>query len=94
MRSEQSDSVSAPAAHLAVEVGEGTDDLTDADEEERGEGGRHHEAEQRSHHMVLDLQTQLSRVQKRIAEVVSGAEQQDVGFTHRTVLQHIVTTLR
>lgn len=42
-------------AHLAVEVGEGADDFTDADEEERGEGGGHHVAVKRRHQVILDL---------------------------------------
>lgn len=75
-----------PWSHLAVEVGEGADDFADANEEEWREGGRQHEAVQRSHQVVLDFQTQLSGVQEWIPEVVAGAEQQDVSHAHRTIL--------
>lgn len=77
--------------HLAVEVGERTDDLADADEEDGGEGGREQEAVQRRDQVILDLQTQLIRIQEGIPEVVSGAEHQDVGPAHRAVLQHGAT---
>lgn len=72
-----------------MEVGEGTDDPADADEEERREGGGHHDAVERRHIVVLDLQAQLSGVQKRIPEVVPGAEKQDLSGDCRTVLEHV-----
>lgn len=75
----QSSSVAAAWAHLTVEVRERADDLADADEEQRGEGRRHHEKVQGGHQMVLDVQIQLSSVQKRISELVAGAEHQHVG---------------
>ena len=68
---------------------EGADDLADTDEEERGEGWRHQEPVQRRHQMVLDLQTELIRVQECISEVVPGAEHQDIGRGHRAVLQQV-----
>lgn len=43
--------------------------------------------------MVLDLQTQLSRVQEWIPEVVPGAEHQDVSSTHRAILEQVVFVL-
>lgn len=53
---------------------EWTDDLADADEEERGEGRRRHIEVERRHQMVLDVQTQLSSIQKWVFEFVAGAE--------------------
>lgn len=43
--------------YLTVEVRERADDLADADEEEGGEGRRHHEDVQGRHQIVLDVQT-------------------------------------
>lgn len=53
---------------------EWADDLADADEEERGEGRRHHVEVEGRHQMVLDVQTQLSSIQKWVCEFVAGAE--------------------
>lgn len=55
------------------------DDLADANEEEGGEGRRHHEEVHGRHQMVLDVKAKLSSVQKRISEVVAGAEHQHIG---------------
>lgn len=79
-------------AHLAVEVEEGADDLTDTNEEETGEGRRNHESVQRGHYMVLNLHTQLGCVQKGILEVVPGAEHQDVRLTHQAILGQTYST--
>lgn len=57
---------------------EWADYLADADEEERRESRRHHEEIQRRHQMVLDVQTQLSSIQKRVFEFVAGAEHQHI----------------
>lgn len=58
---------------------EWADGLADADEEERGEGRRHHVEVERRHQVVLDVQTQLSSIQKWIFEFVAGAEHQHIG---------------
>lgn len=76
------------AAHLAVEVGEGADGLTDTNEEERGEGWGHQEVIERGHQVVLDLKTQLCCVQERVLEVVARAEDEDGGGDGGTVLKH------
>lgn len=66
-------------AYLTVEVRKRADDLADANEEEGGEGWRHHEEVHGRHQMVLDVQAKLSSIQKRISEVVAGAEHQHIG---------------
>lgn len=66
-------------AYLTVEVRKRDDDLAYANEEEGREGRRHHEEVHGRHQMVLDVQAKLSSVQKRICEVVAGAEHQHIG---------------
>lgn len=58
---------------------EWADYLADANEEERGKGRWHHEEVQRRHQMVLDVQIQLSSIQKWIFEFVACAEHQHIG---------------
>lgn len=57
---------------------ERADYLADSDEEERRESWWHHEEVQRRHKVVLDVQIQLSSIQKWIFEFVAGAEHQHI----------------
>ena len=78
---------SAPSTHLAVKVGEGANDLADAQDEERGEGWGHHELVQRGHQLFLDLQAQLGRIEEGVGEVVARAEHQSLGLGRGAVLE-------
>lgn len=80
------DEVLDASANLAVEVGEGADDLAEADDEEGGKAWWDHKLVEWRHQLALNVQAQLRSIQEWKTKVVASAEHENVGRGHRAIL--------
>lgn len=73
--------------YLTVKVWKRADSFANTNKEERWKGRWQNEPVQGVDYVVLNIQVQLLRVQKRKAEIISSAEHEDLSLSQRAILE-------